>query len=137
MTQWPKRLPVRLPISYSTRQFVIAVIFLTFGGFLLTCYGVEYLHNSTGYLLVLEFQMVLFVNAFIPHIGSTVRFRMYSPGVVTATLIIIPFSLYLFHRALTENVLIGNQIWILLILAPFVMIAFTFSLLNLGKLLTK
>jgi hypothetical protein len=137
MEHWSKRLPVKLPISYTTRQFVIAVTFITLGGFLLTYYAVEYLHNQTGYLLMFEFQMVLFFNAFIPHIGATIRFRMYSPGVVTAILITIPFSVYLFQRALTENMLTWNQIWILLGIAPFVMIAFTLAFLQIGKLLSK
>jgi hypothetical protein len=137
MEKWSKRLPLKLPISYTTRQFVVTVILLTLGGFLLTYYAVEYLHNSTGYWLMFEFQMVLFFNAFLPHIGATIRFRMYSPGVVTATLITIPFSIYLFHRALTENMITWNQIWVLLIIAPFVMVAFTLGFLQLGKLLTR
>jgi len=135
MEQWSKRLPMKLPISYSTRQFVIAVTLITLSGFLFTYYGVEHLHNSIGYLLVLQFQIVLLLNAFIPHIGATIRFRMYSPGVVTATLITIPFSLYLFHRALTENILTWNQIWILLGIAPFAMVFFTLAFLQIGKAL--
>jgi len=135
MERWSQRLPVKLPISYSTRQFVIAVTLITLSGFLLTYYGVEYLHNSIGYLLVLQFQMVLLLNAFIPHIGATIRFRRYSPGVVTATLITIPFSLYLFQRALNENVLTWNQIWILLGIAPFAMVFFTLVFLQIGKAL--
>lgn len=131
--RWSKRLPLKLPISYTTRQFLIAVVLLTLGGFLLTYYAVEYLHNSTGYWLMFAFQMVLFFNAFIPHIGATIRFRMYSPGVVTGTLITIPFSLYLFQRALNEHILTWNQIWILLAIAPFVMAAFTLGFLNIGK----
>ncbi|MBK9924951.1 MAG: HXXEE domain-containing protein [Anaerolineales bacterium] len=135
--RWSKRLPLKLPISYTTRQFVVAVTLITLFGFLLTYYAVEYLHNATGYWLMFAFQMVLFFNAFIPHIGATIRFRMYSPGVVTGTLITIPFSIYLFHRALTEHMLTWNQIWILLAIAPFVMVAFTLGFLQLGKMLAR
>lgn len=137
MERWSKRLPIKLPVHYSTRQFVIAVIVLTLGGFIITYYGVEVLHNSTGYLLVLGIQAILFFNAFIPHIGTTVRFRMYSPGVVTATLITIPFSIYLSRRALIENVITWKQIWILLAIAPFAMVIFAYISLQIGKALKK
>jgi hypothetical protein len=137
MERWSKRLPVKLPIYYTTRQFIVAVTLITLFGFLLTYYVVEHLNNSIGYWLMFEFQMVLFFNAFIPHIGATIRFRMYSPGVVTATLITIPFSLYLFHRALNEHVLTWNQVWVLLIIAPILMLAFTFGFLQIGKLLAR
>jgi hypothetical protein len=137
MERWSKRLPVKLPIYYTTHQFIVAVTLITLFGFLLTYYVVEHLNNSIGYWLMFEFQMVLFFNAFIPHIGATIRFRMYSPGVVTATLITIPFSLYLFHRALNEHVLTWNQVWVLLIIAPILMLAFTFGFLQIGKLLAR
>jgi len=133
MERWSKRLPLKLPVSYTTRQFVVTVILLTLFGFLFTYYSVEYLHNQVGYILMLEFQMILFFNAFIPHIGATVRFRMYSPGVVTATLITIPFSLYLFQRALTESIISWNRVWILLAFAPFLMLAFTLGFIQIGK----
>ncbi len=137
MENWSKRLPLRFHPIASTRQFVIAVIFLTLGGFLLTYYGVEYVANQTGYLMVLGIQAVLFFNAFIPHIASTIRFRMYSPGVVTATLINIPFSIYLFRRAVSENVLSWKESGILLGIAPFAMVIFALISLQIGKAFAK
>jgi len=113
MEGWSKRLPLKIHPAVSTRQFVIAVTFLTLAGFLLTYFGVEYLANQTGYLIVLGIQVILLFNAFIPHITATVRFRMYSPGVVTAILLTLPFSFYLFRRALAENLLGWTQFWIL------------------------
>jgi hypothetical protein len=133
MESWSKRLPLKIHPTVSTRQFTIAVTFLTLGGFLATYYGVEYLHNSTGYWIVLGIQIVLFFNAFIPHIISTILFRMYSPGVVTAALITIPFSLYLFRRALIENILTWSQFWMLLGIAPFAMVIFILLSLQFGK----
>lgn len=137
MEGWSKRLPLKLPIHYTTRQFVIAVTILTLGGFLVTYWGVEILHNTTGYWIVMGIQAILFFNAFIPHIGSTIRFRLYSPGVITATLITIPFSIYLFQRALSENIITWKQIWTLLAIAPFAMVLFAFLSLQIGKALDK
>ncbi|MFT3890843.1 MAG: HXXEE domain-containing protein [Anaerolineales bacterium] len=137
MERWSKRLPFKVPVSYSTRQFVIAVIILTVGGFLLAYWGIEYLHNTTGYLIVLGIQAILFFNAFLPHIGSTILFRMYSPGVVSATLITVPFSIYICQRALLENIITWKQIWILLAIAPFAMVLFAVIALQMGKVIGK
>jgi hypothetical protein len=133
MEGWSKRLPLKVHPTVTTRQFTIAVAFLTISGFLVTYFGVEYLHNSIGYLLVFGIQMILFFNAFIPHIGSTIRFRMYSPGLVTAVLITLPFSIYLFQRAMREGVLNWSQFWILLSIAPFAMTLFAYLSLRMGK----
>lgn len=137
MEGWSKRLPLKIHPRVYTRQFVIAVTFLTLGGFLITYFGVEYLQNSTGHLIVLGIQAIMFFNAFISHIGSTIRFRMYSPGVITATLITIPFSFYLFQRALVEYIISWKQIWILLAIAPFAMVFFAFISLQVGKALDR
>jgi len=137
MADWSRRLPLKIHPTVSTRQFVIAVTFLTAAGFLLTYFGVEYLHNSNGYLIVLGIQMILLFNAFIPHIASTIRFRLYSPGVITAILITLPFSFYLLRRALVENVLNWDQFWILLGIAPFAMVIFALISLQIGKALEK
>lgn len=135
MENWSKRLPLKIHPSITTKQFVNAVTILTLSGFILTFLGVELWGQQGGYLLVLGIQMTLAFNAFVPHILSTIRFRLYSPGLVTALLITLPFSLYLFRRALTENLLTLNQFWILLAIAPFAMISFTYSSLQAGKFL--
>jgi hypothetical protein len=133
MESWYKRLPMKIPLAITRRQFVIAVTFITLAGFGLTYFGVEYLANHTGYRLVLGIQAILLVNAFVPHIAATIRFRLYSPGVVTAVLITLPFSYYLFRRAFEENILGWTQFWVLLGIAPFAMITITYISLQTGK----
>lgn len=137
MEGWVKRIPLKVHPTVTTRQFVIAVTFLTVAGFILTYIALEQLRHATGYLLVLGIQAILLFNAFIPHIGSTIRFRTYSPGVITAIVITLPFSFYLFRRAMTENVISWNQFWILLGIAPFAMVIFAFLSLQIGKVFDK
>lgn len=137
MEGWSKRLPTKIPLTITTRQFVIAVTFLTLAGFVLTYYSVEYLGDQTGYLLVLGIQAILLFNAFIPHIATTIRFRIYSPGVITSILITLPFSFYLFRRAFDENILSWDQFWILLGIAPFAATILAFLTLQIGKTLDK
>ena len=137
MESWSKRLPLKLPLTLTTRQFVIAVTVITIAGFMITYLGVEYLANQTGYLLVLGMQALLLFNAFVPHIATTIRFRMYSPGVITAVLIMLPFSFYLFRRAIAENILSLNQFWIMLGIAPFAVGIIAVVSLQIGKALDR
>lgn len=123
--------------TVTTRQFVIAVTFLTLAGFLITYLGVEYWANQSGYLMVMGIQAILLFNVFVPHLAATIRFRMYSPGVITAMLITLPFSYYLFQRALNENIISWKQFWILLGIAPFAMVILAFISLQIGKVLDK
>jgi hypothetical protein len=137
MERWSKRLPLKIYPTVTTRQFMAAVTFLTIGGFLLTYASLEWLPPSPGYLLILGMQAILFFNAFVPHLVTTIRFRLYSPGVVTAVLITIPFSIYLFQRAFAEQILTWKQFWLLLGIAPFAMVALAYVSLQIGKVLTK
>ncbi len=137
MESWSKRLPLRIHPVVSTKQFAIAVTFLTLCVFALTYFGVEIWPPMIGYLVVLGIQMILTFNAFVPHLLSTIRFRFYSPGLVSALLITLPFSFYLFDRALTESLLTWNQLWILLAVAPFVMVISAFVSLKIGHALAK
>jgi hypothetical protein len=133
MESWSKRLPLKIHPNVTTRQFAIAVTFLTLAGFLATYIALEYLQNTTGYLIVLGIQAVLLFNAFVPHITTTIGFRMYSPGVITAVILTLPFSWYLFQRAFAENILTWSQFWILLGIAPFATVFFALASLQLGK----
>ena len=137
MESWYKRLPIKLPLTITTRQFVIAVTFITIAGFIITYIGVEYLANQTGYLLVLGMQIILAFNAFVPHIATTIRFRMYSPGVITAVLIMLPFSFYLFVRAFEEGILDWTQFWIMLGISPFAVAIIALISLQIGNALDK
>lgn len=137
MEGWSKRIPLKTHPNITTRQFASAVTFLTLAGFLLTYFALIVLQQSTGYLLILGIQSILLFNAFIPHIGTTIRFRMYSPGVITAVIITLPFSFYLFRRAFAENILTLHQFWILLGIAPFAMVFFAYISLMIGKVFDR
>lgn len=136
MEKWSKRLPVKIHPVVSTRQFVVAVTVLTIAAFCLTYIGLEWLPVPLGYQLILGVQAILFVNAFIPHLATTIRFRLYSPGVLTALLLNVPLSVYLFQRAMAEGILNWSQLWLLFGIAPFAMALLAFISLQIGKLLS-
>jgi hypothetical protein len=137
MERWSKRLPVKIHPTVSTPQFIVAVTFLTISGFVLTYICLVWLPTPIGYLLILGMQAVLLLNAFVPHLAATIRFRLYSPGVVTAIVLIAPFSFYLFQRAFAEQILTWAQFWLLIGIAPFAMIVLAYLSLQIGKVLTR
>jgi hypothetical protein len=57
--------------------------------------------------------------------------------VVTAVLLTLPFSYYLFQRALAENVLSMAQFWMLIGIAPLAMVIFAFISLQIGRVVEK
>lgn len=135
MAKWSKRLLVKFHSSLTTPQFVVAVTFLTLVSYILTYASLAWFPAFPGYLIILGMQIILFVNAFVPHLATTIRFRLYSPGVVTAVLITIPFSVYLFQRAFAEGILNWGQFWLLLGIAPFAMILLIVMSIRIGKAL--
>ena len=137
MESWSKQLPLKIGPTVSTHQFVIAVTFLTLAVFLITYIALNFLQRSTAFLLLLGIQAILLFNAFVPHIVTTIRFRMYSPGVVTAVLFTLPFSLYVFRRSFSENILTPDQFWMLVGVAPFAMVLFAYISLQIGKAFDK
>ena len=86
---------------------------------------------------MLGIQAIMLVNAFIPHIATTIRFRLYSPGVITAVLITLPFSFYLFQRAFKENIMNWTQFWMLLGIAPLAVVIIASLSLQIGKAFDK
>lgn len=136
MEKWSKELPLPIHPIVSTRQFVAAVTLLTIAGFAATYFGITTANKSIGTSIILGVQMIMLVNAIAPHLVTTLRFRKYSPGIVTALLLNIPFSIYLFQRAMWEGYLSWPLFWTLLVIAPFAMIFFAYTSLQAGKLIT-
>jgi hypothetical protein len=121
MARWTKKLASRRIRPVSTPQFVIAVSLLTAVVLVFTLLAV-FDNNGLWLVCVLEFQAIILLNAFVPHLLLFVRFRQYNPGLITAVLLNTPFSIYLFQRALAENLLNWTNIGILLLCAPVVMV---------------
>lgn len=62
-----------------------------------------------NYLFFLGFNAVLFFHVFM-HIGQALYMKMVVPGVVTAVMITLPYSIYLFYRLLNENLVTVTDI---------------------------
>jgi hypothetical protein len=134
MAAWSRKIDPRIQTPVTTPQFTIALTFLTALALLATLAGANGPRQGWGVHLILLIQAILWVNAFVPHVVATIRYKLYSPGLVTAVCINIPFSFYLFYRALAEDYLSAEILVALLIVAPFAMIALTWLSLKVGDL---
>lgn len=137
MEKWSKGLPLPIHPIVSTKQFVAAVTILTIAGFAVTYFGITTSNQPMGISIILEIQMVMLVNVFLPHLASTICFRQYSPGIVTGLLFNLPFSIYLFQHAMQEGFMSWQLAWILLAITPFATIALILTSLQIGKWFVK
>jgi len=95
MARWSKLVSLRWMPTVSTPQFVVAVTLLTLLVLGLTALAADAPPGSAGVYVLTGVQAVIFLNALV-HLGLT----LYNPGLATALLINIPFSVYLFGRLL-------------------------------------
>jgi Protein of unknown function with HXXEE motif len=94
-------LPVR--IDFSKSQLLASLASATIVPFCITAVCVGGARGSFRIKILLGLQAIVFMNALIPHIVLTLWLMKYNPGFVTAVLFNIPFSIYLFHRAVKEG----------------------------------
>jgi len=93
--------------AVTSSQFAVAV-FVEFVIFIPVTYlAVEH----QNYVLFVGFNAVMLLHVFT-HLGQSLFIKSYTPGVVTALLVSLPYSLYLFYRMVTEDLVSLKQIFI-------------------------
>jgi hypothetical protein len=121
---FPRYLPFvlsRLPSGWqavagpvTSGQVWVALAAVTVLGFAVAAWAVRRPDSRTALWLVLLVQTTMLVNAFW-HLGAAViLFGGYAPGVVTALLLNLPFSIYLLRRARAEGWVSPRALWALL-----------------------
>lgn len=91
--------------NITSSQFAVAVLleFIIFIPF--TFIAAE--HGN--YFFFLAFNTLFFLHVFT-HVGQTLYMRMYTPGVVSSVLIVLPYTLFLFNRLINEELVTWNEI---------------------------
>lgn len=90
------RIPILPMVTYG--PFLLALGLVTLAPYLFAASG-PLERRSRAFFLVLGTQMVVLVNV-AAHLATAVWVRGYAPGLVTALLVNLPFSVFLFRRAL-------------------------------------
>ncbi|WP_433944937.1 HXXEE domain-containing protein [Paenibacillus sp. SN-8-1] len=92
--------------TIKSSQFAIAVL-IEFVVFVPTTYmAAEY----REYGLFLGFNVILFIHVFT-HLLQSIFLRRYTPGVVTAIFLILPYTVYLFYRFVDDGLVSLSGIW--------------------------
>ncbi len=137
MERWVKRVSLPFRPQMSVGEFTLAVIFLTFAVAALVAVTALNPMNEAGVFIMILIQAMMLVNAILPHLAATLWYRIYSPGVLTGTVLQIPFTIYLVHRAM-ENQLLSPGLLILAgLLAPVLMPVSAWLALKIGQRLFR
>lgn len=91
---------IRIPITLE--QFAVAMLLLTLLAFGSTYAGVKSQRHQIGIYLFLFAQSVIFFNA-LRHAMTGLLSLSYNPGMITAILLNIPFSIVIYRRLLREG----------------------------------
>ena len=93
-------------------QFLLALTLMTAIPYVIALFTDLERERGAGVYLLVGLQVVMLINV-LAHITIAVFFGGYAPGVVTALLINLPFSIYLLRRALKEKWLSGRAMLLL------------------------
>ena len=99
LARFADRIPILPEVTYG--QFLLALGLVTLAPYAFAASG-PLERRSRAFLLVLGTQMVVLVNV-AAHLAAAVWARGYAPGLVTALLVNLPFSVHLFRRALRAS----------------------------------
>ena len=137
MAAWSASLPGRFHPRVTRGQFGIAVLALTI---VMACTAAwAWVAPGWGAPLwtLMAFQAAVALNAVVPHLAMLVRLRRYNPGVWTAALLVIPFSVWFFREAAMEGMVGSRGLIALGLAAPAVMLGMTLGSLWLGRCLAR
>jgi len=102
----PGPLQTLLPaISY--KQFLTSLIIVTAIPYMIASFGRLKRRDGRGVPLLLGVQVVMLINVFA-HITMAILVNGYAPGLATALLLNLPFSIYLLRRAYKEEWMEGR-----------------------------
>ncbi|MGP0583573.1 HXXEE domain-containing protein [Paenibacillus timonensis] len=92
-------------LTINSSQFAVAVLleFIVFVPFTLMA------AEQGRFFIFLSINSLFFLHVFT-HVAQSLYLKMYTPGVVTAVLIVFPYSLVLFDRLLSENLVTWGEI---------------------------
>ncbi|WP_054957341.1 HXXEE domain-containing protein [Paenibacillus dakarensis] len=87
------------------------------------------------YFYFLSFNTLFFLHVFA-HLGQSLYLKRYTPGVVTAVLCVLPYTLYMYNRMLSEELVSWSEV-LLSIPAGLLMIPIVLLGHELGKKLVR
>ena len=112
-----ENLPIAIDLQFTPAQLLFSLLIATVVPVVVTIACINGERRSAKLYLLFLLQAIVLLNVFIPHVAASIRMKQYNPGVVTAVCVNLPFSLYLFRRAVLERYLASREFALLFILA--------------------
>jgi hypothetical protein len=119
--------------TISTTQFIVAVVVLL----VLTVVAAYLATSSPRELLVLTLTLGMFLVHVVGHIAFPIFFRRYTPGLITAIVIVFPYSLYAFYRLFSTHLIKSESFNLSLLLGALLVAPLIWLALFVGKWLTE
>lgn len=113
-------------LGYAPLEFGLVIGILTILYSMISYFATKQIKTGISMNLYVATLLILFFNVFT-HLGQSIYLRMYTPGVVTAIIIVLPYTLYAF-RKLQADKLITKTTWIS---SPFMAIGMLFIVFGL------
>ena len=133
LPRWSALHPAYVPWQISPLAFRIGVVLLTAAAFFITAKSVRAIGKRVWTYLLLAYVAAMFLNVFVPHLLGSLYLRAYTPGVVSAVVVVLPVTALLLIRAVRERTIATPLIATLVFGIP-VAIAAAVSMLFIARL---
>jgi hypothetical protein len=110
-------MPIDLAVGISRPHVYVALLIATLIPLGITAVVLLARKGRLSLYAVLMLQAVVGINAVFPHILATILLARYTPGVITAACINLPFSWYVFRRGVRERAIERKAVVLMLIAA--------------------
>jgi len=129
--RFPKFL--RNVVAITTRQFILAVGVLL----ALTLLASYLATRSLQQMDLFTTGLAIFLVHVFGHVGQSLFLRTYTPGVITAVLVVLPYSLYGFHRLFTAHLIDDTSFTTGVLVGALLFVPLVLAASQLGKLLLR
>jgi hypothetical protein len=103
LTEWRIKTIPDSRRSPEKEHFIFAVLGITVSGYLVAGLFALYPNNQYFEYAFIGFVGAMLVNAIVPHILLTIKYKKYCPGVFTGCLLIIPFHIIILCNAANDH----------------------------------
>lgn len=124
------------PFVADTTQFIIAVSLFTALGFVLV-FGKTLYKNTRYYQYAITgFSGMLFLNVFFPHVLSSLYLQNYTPGLISALLLILPLTGFILWKIFQAKLFSNKQFVFTILLGGLAGFILVVVFLGIGYLLS-
>lgn len=123
-------------MSISTAEFGMSVLIVTVLAALLTFMAVKNSIQGSWMLIYMGFSCTMLINV-LGHVVQSLLFYEFTPGVITAVLLLLPLIIYLIYRYCIEKRATPKTLALLTVAGALLMIPLIWLLLMIGKILAR